>query len=160
MPTIRFTLLAEISLSYVLDTGICNRTTPNLIPTLSPDEIKDLKCGQHTKSCKQNLGEIEDTEIQCRNTAVTDDSQKMALRHGDKRFEYLPFFSDVLKEVPIGTSLDIELKYPQDNPYMSFRLLHEHFLPEKVLADFGHPSRYFYSINRFADNVIRVSCRC
>ncbi|KAM7533598.1 hypothetical protein Aperf_G00000128077 [Anoplocephala perfoliata] len=135
------------------DTGVCNKTMPNLIPTLSPNEIKDLKWGQHTKFCEKNLRELEESEMQCQNTA---DFQEMALRHGSKSFEYLPFFSDVLEKVPIGLSLDIELKYPQDNPYMSFRLQQEYGLPEEMLAEFGHPSRYFYSMNKFADNVIRA----
>ncbi|KAM3180821.1 hypothetical protein ACTXT7_015559 [Hymenolepis weldensis] len=129
--------------------GICNKTTLNLVPTFSPEEIKDLKWGQHSQSCEKATREHEEHQIQSSN-------REIILHRGSEHSEYLPFFSDVLSKVPISLSLDIELKYPQDTPYSAFRLMHEFNLPKEKLAEYGHPSRYFYSINQFADHLIRT----
>ncbi|VDL62359.1 unnamed protein product [Hymenolepis diminuta] len=131
------------------DPGICNKTMLNLVPTFSPEEIKDLKWGQHSQSCEKATREHEEHQIQS-------STRKIILHRGSEHSEYLPFFSDVLSKVPISLSLDIELKYPQDTPYSAFRLMHEFNLPEEMLAEYGHPSRYFYSINQFADHLIRA----
>nr|CDS28539.1 cyclin dependent kinase (Pho85) [Hymenolepis microstoma] len=131
------------------DSGICNKSMLNLIPTFSPNEIKDLKWGQHSRSCEKATREHKEPQIQS-----TD--QEIFLHRDSEQAEYLPFFSDVLNKVPLSLSLDIELKYPPDTPYSAFRLMHEFNLPNEKLADYGHPSRYFYSINQFADHVIRA----
>ncbi|VDO07645.1 unnamed protein product [Rodentolepis nana] len=131
------------------DSGICNKSMLNLIPTFSPNEIKALKWGQHSQSCEKATGERKEPQIQSTN-------QKIFLHRGSEQSEYLPFFSDVLNEVPLSLSLDIELKYPADTPYSAFHLMHEFNVPKEKLAEYGHPSRYFYSINQFADQVIRA----
>lgn len=106
---------------------------PNLIPTFSKLELDNLKWGQHLNTCENPVKE------------------KI-----DKLREYAPFFSDFLKTVPATLAVDIELKYPAESPYSAFKLINEQVATEQSLGGFGHPSCYFYSINKFADNVIRV----
>ncbi|VDD80324.1 unnamed protein product [Mesocestoides corti] len=133
--------------------GVCNKNMQNLIPRFSLSELKDLKWGAHKKTCESAVRE-DDVEY------AEPEGKTLTLQRHSKLAEYAPLFSELLTTVPTKLALDVELKYPQDTPYMAFRLINEHGETEKSLAEFGHPSKYFYSINKFADNVIRVSTYC
>uniref|UniRef100_A0A5K3EMV4 Glycerophosphocholine phosphodiesterase n=2 Tax=Mesocestoides corti TaxID=53468 RepID=A0A5K3EMV4_MESCO len=128
--------------------GVCNKNMQNLIPRFSLSELKDLKWGAHKKTCESAVRE-DDVEY------AEPEGKTLTLQRHSKLAEYAPLFSELLTTVPTKLALDVELKYPQDTPYMAFRLINEHGETEKSLAEFGHPSKYFYSINKFADNVIR-----
>ena len=137
---------------FFIEPDICNKTMVNLIPTFSLQELKELKLGAHSKKCKHFALEKGEEAIEDN----FDKQDPVLLKRDSIMAEYLPLFSDVLASVPTKLAFDVELKYPQDTPCMAFKLEHEFGINRDVLADFGYPSRYFYSINRFADNVIRV----
>ncbi|EUB61010.1 Glycerophosphodiester phosphodiesterase gde1 [Echinococcus granulosus] len=141
------------------ESGICNKKMPNLIPTFFLNELQDLKWGLHSKTCEKSTHEyeaaVENAKSEVKNGGEVSNSCLIPLRRGTQQAEYLPFFSQVLATVPTRLALDVELKYPQDTPNMAFKLVHEMGVDRQALDEFGHPSRYFYSINQFADNVIR-----
>ncbi|KAL5967429.1 Glycerophosphocholine phosphodiesterase GDE1 [Taenia solium] len=141
------------------ESGICNKTMPNLIPTFSLNELQDLKWGSHSKTCEKATCEREAEEVNSKARVEGEEvvnNCPISLQRGTQQAQYLPLFSEVLATVPTRLALDVELKYPQDTPNMAFRLVHEVGVNKEVLEEFGHPSRYFYSINQFADNVIRI----
>lgn len=127
---------------------------PNLIPTFSLNELQDLKWGSHSKICEKATHEQE-AEAKVDGEKVVNKCP-IPLRRGTQEAEYLPLFSEVLATVPTRLALDVELKYPQCTPNMAFTLVHKVGVNKEALEEFGNPSRYFYPINQFADNVIRV----
>ncbi|VDK35983.1 unnamed protein product [Taenia asiatica] len=141
------------------ESGICNKTMPNLIPTFSLNELQDLKWGSHSKTCEKATREHEAEEVKSKARVEGEEvvnNCPISLQRGTQQAQYLPLFSEVLATVSTRLALDVELKYPQDTPNMAFRLVHEVGVNKEALEEFGHPSRYFYSINQFADNVIRI----